>query len=921
MSSPYSLRSRRKQQIESPPPVETTTETVVVKSRVIAETTVTRVVTPLDSGSLTTRHWLGIIAVAALVMLLSTYCSQRLPTPLDPSPANDRFSELRAWPFLEHISAVGPKVSGSDACEVAARRLILDELKAIQDATANSHHRLEIQEQKPSGCYDIPRFDVDGFTICYKNVTNIIARLGDKTRDWKQSQTSVLVNCHFDTWPSSPGASDDLVSCALMMELLRVLTDKQRAAVPVDVVFLFNGAEENVLQASHGFITAHPWRHGIRAFINLEAAGAGGREILFQAGPGNQWLLNAYLEAADHPHCSVLGQEVFESGAIPGDTDFRIFRDHGRIPGLDLAYIQNGYVYHTEFDVPQFIVPGSMQRAGENILSTLTNLLHSPYLEHPADFGDRRFVFYDVIGLFTVVYPLDVGEIINYIVVLIIVAKIASNVGRSGSPLDHDGGYTLRQFLQSVGVHVAASLTALLTTFVLTRVTTLLDLVLTWYSNPVIAFFMYAVPSAAAALYIHDKYVHRLIAPKMERWLAERASFDAHLAILGLIMLVLTFLKIASAFMLLIFALFPLLRDPLLAAVEKVSGHNGCARTLAIVHMICVLPGLLMLIYAIGLVLDIFIPIMGRSLVVANPEVPIAMALTGGSIFFVMMTASLVNRSMRINTLLKVIFVGVLSLYAFLAVSPQGAPYSFDIAAPHPRRVHFTHVHRQVYGKDGRLEIEQNGLMAASYDYRGADDMPQVFDDPAFVPVSCTTSNKFCELPYYFPVADWLPGTAFRFKPLEEKLRAAKTTTITKLSKEYVSPNEIKYSFKLTGSDHITLFITPQEPYHVSDWSFTENKKPEQDRSSFLYLSCVGTDCGRWEFTITISNVDNESVECKGHELLIGAASQFLHGKDMRSRALDEVSAEMERRRTEKGNWRWAMTANIWSADLISRYF
>lgn len=32
--------------------------------------------------------------------------------------------------------------------------------------------------------------------------------------------------------------------------------------------------------------------------------------------------------------------------------------------GLDLAYIYNGYVYHTEFDRPEMIPAGSIQQAG-----------------------------------------------------------------------------------------------------------------------------------------------------------------------------------------------------------------------------------------------------------------------------------------------------------------------------------------------------------------------------------------------------------------------------------------------------------------------------------------------------------------------------------------------------------------------------
>ena len=50
------------------------------------------------------------------------------------------------------------------------------------------------------------------------------------------------VNCHFDSVPQSPGASDDAVSCAIMLEVLEVITQSD-TALKNTILFLFNGAE------------------------------------------------------------------------------------------------------------------------------------------------------------------------------------------------------------------------------------------------------------------------------------------------------------------------------------------------------------------------------------------------------------------------------------------------------------------------------------------------------------------------------------------------------------------------------------------------------------------------------------------------------------------------------------------------------
>ena len=47
-----------------------------------------------------------------------------------------------------------------------------------------------------------------------------------------------------------PGVSDDAISCALMLEVLQVLS-QEATTLPHSIIFLFNGAEENVLQVCH----------------------------------------------------------------------------------------------------------------------------------------------------------------------------------------------------------------------------------------------------------------------------------------------------------------------------------------------------------------------------------------------------------------------------------------------------------------------------------------------------------------------------------------------------------------------------------------------------------------------------------------------------------------------------------------------
>jgi len=61
--------------------------------------------------------------------------------------------------------------------------------------------------------------------------------------------------------------------------------------------------------------------------------------LCFFTGPENPWLVSLYGRYAPHPFGSVVGEEIFQSGIIPGETDFRIFRDYGGLPGKVNSFV------------------------------------------------------------------------------------------------------------------------------------------------------------------------------------------------------------------------------------------------------------------------------------------------------------------------------------------------------------------------------------------------------------------------------------------------------------------------------------------------------------------------------------------------------------------------------------------------------
>ncbi|KAL3316944.1 Endoplasmic reticulum metallopeptidase 1 [Cichlidogyrus casuarinus] len=454
-------------------------------------------------------------------MEMNSSCSNQLPR-----SHIHNFSTFNARKILNDVTSFGSRTAGSIANEVYTREYILQKLNEIK-SSASSAMEIQLSEQLSN----ISSFRSHNHVTTYTNLLNLVLRIHDK-RVTSPLNHALLVNCHYDTPVNTPGASDVFISCAVMIETARVLASGQ-FSLHHDIIMLFNGAEESILPASHAFVEQHPWSRDAIAFINLEGAGAGGRQVVFQTGPGSscQIFMNAFTRSAQNPLANVIGEELFQSGIIPADTDFRIFRDYGHIPGIDMAYISDGYAYHTEHDVASRVSDDCIALAGNNLVDLVIELVNSadfdsiPRLPHlntlPTDVynsdfsieqpiphfiepdrnpqidASQRYIYFDYLGLFIVYYPLWFNNVLVYLSLFLIVLFVKRNHRRDVSHW--------KAVLFATVIHLICFLLMFAFTVALGFFNHLTGLRLSWYSARWNILIVYLLPMTCFYIFLSTK--------------------------------------------------------------------------------------------------------------------------------------------------------------------------------------------------------------------------------------------------------------------------------------------------------------------------------------------------------------------------------------------------------------------------------
>lgn len=248
------------------------------------------------------------------------------------------------------------------------------------------------------------------------DLTNILARLKG-TNDGK----AVLLVGHYDTVPSSPGASDDGSAVAMMLETVRAL----KAGPPLshDVIFLFSDGEEIGLRGAKAFVYQHQWAKEIAIVLNFDARGNSGPAIMFQTSPENGWLITQFASASPRPVASSLSHDIYR--LLPNSTDFAIFKDAG-FAGLDFAFINGIKSYHASNDTVAEMDRASLQHQGATGLA-LTSHLANANLDNvrAAD-----AIYFDLFSSTLITYPASLALLFTVLIVLFFIAVITFGVRR-----------------------------------------------------------------------------------------------------------------------------------------------------------------------------------------------------------------------------------------------------------------------------------------------------------------------------------------------------------------------------------------------------------------------------------------------------------------------------------------------------------
>jgi hypothetical protein len=323
-----------------------------------------------------------LLACAILVLILAAMAAKSLlvsAPPLRTDNAASEFDAVRAKARLARVLGDQSPHPADSVSDDQVRARLIGELRAIG---------LNPVVRDQFACNAFPK----ARAVACARVRNVIATFGPNTGK------ALLLSAHYDSVPVGPGAADDGIGVATLLEVGSILKERPLRR---PVMLLFNEGEELGLIGARAFL-ADPLSRNVDSLLNFEARGVTGPATMFETSQPNGAAIDVFGKAVRRPLASSMSTDI--ARLIPNDTDVTTYKERGWLT-LNFAIVGNETRYHSPGDNLAGLDPRSLQHMGDQALAVASELSAGT----PQARGER--IFFDVLGRGFVQMPLPAGVV------------------------------------------------------------------------------------------------------------------------------------------------------------------------------------------------------------------------------------------------------------------------------------------------------------------------------------------------------------------------------------------------------------------------------------------------------------------------------------------------------------------------------
>eukprot|EP00735_Rhodelphis_limneticus_P001956 TRINITY_DN1268_c0_g1::TRINITY_DN1268_c0_g1_i1::g.26875::m.26875 TRINITY_DN1268_c0_g1::TRINITY_DN1268_c0_g1_i1::g.26875 ORF type:complete len:959 (-),score=309.57,sp/Q3UVK0/ERMP1_MOUSE/26.88/5e-39,Peptidase_M28/PF04389.12/1.9e-05 TRINITY_DN1268_c0_g1_i1:450-3326(-) len=461
--------------------------------------------------------WLYLFGLILVLAGATAFNATLLPSAKSSSASEDVFSEGRA---MEHVKLMFERaLTNQSASSMSYAQEVIEDWCGEEDDwghTSCLNNRWNLENGYPAFEYyrndaEVPYTYLDGETVRrQQDTTPLLVRVSDGAYA-NYTQNAILVTARYSMQAGSSQSLEDAYSVAIMLEMIRAILH-----IPLDekpylaqaIIFYFSDSRNDAKNmGAERFLRNHPWASTVKLVVSLdEFSPYGGKEMIFDYGPKNAWLIDIYSQVAPHPHANIIVKDFLHRDGFMKlpftDTDFHTYvedeTEDREIVGLSLMYYQNGYWHDTTTgsleDRLDLLAEGSLQHTGDNVLAFVREMAYSKLLTDHSEFSSQASVYYDVMGNVMITYNRS-AAIISYVIVMlagILTMIIRKEVRAKGKML------LIIALCFSVALSWGVGLTfsLIIATFCSSFAA------MSWYSQPVFAVAMYGIPTAFGVMLV-----------------------------------------------------------------------------------------------------------------------------------------------------------------------------------------------------------------------------------------------------------------------------------------------------------------------------------------------------------------------------------------------------------------------------------